>query len=517
MSLFSHIHIAYGSESGRAEQLAKMLAQQPFLANCHTTLSTLNETDLNTLNQQSLLLILTSSFGDGEAPANADQFANLLENQAACPFSYAIFGLGDTAYEQFCGYSKQLDATLQSKQCHAFIARVDADLNYQTIFTQWQSLLEQALSQSLTETITHNLSVKVYGETESYQANILAIKQLAQSQPPVYHLRLSLKESGIFYQAGDLLYVKAPNTLELLAQFETWFNDPQAKSYLENKELRLLNKNVLRDVAKLCGNQALKDLTKIANKKSLESYLYGHDVFDLLNDFDPEKRLSLHDLAALLPPLNPRAYSISSCGKTHPEYVDLCVREVQYQLGKRNYQGTASGYLAHRQVGDFVHIFAKSNPTFHLTEQSAPIVMIGSGTGIAPYIGFLQALQSEQRKNPTYLFFGERHKKTDFLYQTELENFIKNGTLTALFTAFSRDQAEKYYVQDALKQQAELIWQLIGQGAFFYICGSKAMSKAIDEALLSIADTIGQQPYVDDFNNIVATLVAEGRLMRDVY
>lgn len=198
--------------------------------------------------------------------------------------------------------------------------------------------------------------------------------------------------------------------------------------------------------------------------------------------------------------------------------MDLYVRHVYYDWNGRAYQGTASDYLAKLQAGEFVSIFAKTNPNFRLPETlNAPVVMIGSGTGIAPHIAFLQALESQYQSVESYLFFGERHREKDFLYQTELENFLANGTLTQLFTAFSRDQAEKFYVQNALANQAELVWKLIQQGAYFYICGSKAMSKAIDAEIIKIAEEIGGQPYVDDFNNIIAQLVAEGRLMRDVY
>ncbi|MGQ8820635.1 diflavin oxidoreductase [Bibersteinia trehalosi] len=517
MPFFSHIHIAYGSESGRAEQLAQQLLQQPCLAAHPHSIASLNNTHLEQLPPHTLLLIVTSSFGDGEAPANADQFANYLENLPACHISYAIFGLGDTSYDKFCGYSKHLDHLLQCKHATAIIERVDADLNYQAIFQQWLNLLIQALANPITPPLSHSLSVKVYAANQTYAAQVLDIQQLAQSAPAVFHLRLSLKESGIFYQAGDLIYLQAPNADSLLAEFCHWFNDSSAKEVLQQKELRLLNKNILRDVAKICDSTELKALTKIANKKALEDYLYGHDLLDLLRDFDPEHRVSLQDLHALLPNLTARAYSISSCGQTHPEYVDLCVREVSYQLGERHYYGTASHYIAQCQAGDFLPIFAKSNPTFHLTNKQIPIVMIGAGTGIAPYIGFLQALQREQRASSHYLFFGERHRLHDFLYQNELEQYLHNGTLTKLFTAFSRDQAEKVYVQDLLKQQAELIWQLIQQGAYFYVCGSKKMSKAIDESLLEIAERIGHQPYIDDFNNIVAHLVAEGRLLRDIY
>lgn len=514
--MFSHLHIAYGSESGNAEQLAHQLFQQDFIQAHQPTLSTLNEVDLLSLDDR-LLIIITSSFGDGEPPENAQDFLeNFAANPTACTRRYVIFGLGDMSYDKFCGYSKQLHDTLRARHWQALIEPVEADLNYQEIFNQWLPLLQQALTQPSETPLAHNLSVKVYGEKQPFAAEVLNIKRLAQAEPPVYHLRLSLKDSRIFYQAGDLIYVQVAQPDELLTELTNWFEDKRTIDMLRHKELRLLSKNVLRDLAKLNGNAELKALIKISNKKALEQYLYGHDLLDVLRDFDPEKKITLADLAEIVGNLTARAYSISSCGKTHPDYVDLCVRQVQYQLNDRHYHGTASTQLAQLQAGDFVSVFAKANSNFHLPDDpNAPVVMIGSGTGIAPFIGFLQNRQAHAGEN--YLFFGERHRASDFLYQAELEHYQQNGTLSQLFTAFSRDQTEKYYVQHALLEQGELIWSLIEKGAYFYICGGKTMSKAIDEALVQIAEKIGNQPYVDAFNNIITQLVAEKRLMRDVY
>lgn len=513
----SHIHIAYGSESGNAENLAKQIQQLDWLQPYAPSLCTLNELELTRLQETDLLLILTSSFGDGEPPANADEFANSLENLTALPCRYALFGLGDTSYDKFCGFSQQLDGLLQQKQAKPLIERVDADLNYQAIFNQWLPLLQQALGAPSDTPISHGLSVQVYNEKTVYEAEVLETAHLAQSEPAVYHLRLSLKNSGIFYQAGDLVYVQVSQPDAALQPYAERFGE-SAIHTLRHKELRLLSKNVLRDLNKILENAELKNLLKISNKKALEAYLYGRDLFDVLRDFDTENRISLQDLAECLPNLTARAYSISSCGKTHPDYVDLCVRHVSYTQNDRAYFGTASDQLAQAKVGQKLPIFIKSNPTFHLPEQlNAPIVMIGAGAGIAPHIGFLDYLAHQNAPVESYLFFGERHQAKDFLYESELENYKTQGVLTALFTAFSRDQAVKFYVQDAIREQGELIWRLIEQGAHFYICGSKSMSKAVDEALLEIADKIGNQPFVDDFNNIIATLIAEGRLMRDVY
>lgn len=513
-----HIYIAYGSESGNAEALANQLYQQAFLQGYALSISPLNDLKLEQLTSNGLLLVLASTFGDGEPAGNADEFLEQLNNFEALPFAYSIFALGDITYPQFCGFGKAVDLRLADKQARQLIQTVEADLNYQQIFNQWLKLLQQALTDLPTESIQHSLSVKVYHEQNAFYAQVLQIEKLAQSEPAVYHLRLDLKNSGIIYQAGDLLYVNIENPDSLLQQYAQYWQDEAVYTQLRNKELRLLSKNLLREIAKLCNHSELKALLKISNKKALEAYIYGRDLLDVLIDFDPQRMLSLAQLEPILPQLLARAYSISSCGRTHPEYVDLCVREVNYQLNNRTYQGTASHYLAQLATGDQVELFVRSNPTFHLPENpDVPIIMVGAGTGIAPFIGFLQTRQQQPIRAKSYLFFGERFHQRDFLYQLVLQGYLADQTLTALFCAFSRDQTEKFYVQDAIVQQAELLWSLLKQGAHLYICGSKAMGKAVEESVLRIAEQIGNQPYLDDFNNIIADLVNQNRLHRDLY
>ncbi|KAA8734944.1 sulfite reductase flavoprotein subunit alpha [Acinetobacter qingfengensis] len=512
------IFIAYGSESGHAESLAYQLYQQDFLQSYDLSIATLNDIDIANIHQNSLLIIITSTFGDGEAPENAEDFLNKLELFDRLPFRYSIFALGDASYDHFCGYGKQLDQIFQEKQAQTLIQRVDADLNFQDIFNQWQPLLQQSLSNLPSEPVQHNLSIQVYNENSTYTAKVLEIKHLAQSEPAVFHLTLDLQNSGIRYQAGDLLYVNVDNPDDLLALYAQWFNDAQATVVLKNKELRVLNKNVLRAIAKLCQHEHLKELLKISNKKALEEYLYVHDLLDVLQDFDTEKHIQLNELVEILANRTARAYSISSCGKTHTEAVDLCIRQVGYHHQQRDYQGITSCYLANLKPDNQVSVFVRSNPNFHLPENiNAPIIMIGAGTGIAPFIGFLQFIEQYTPSTNSYLFFGERYRQHDFLYETELNQYLAANVLNGLFTAFSRDQTEKYYVQDALLDQAELVWQLLEQGAYIYVCGSKNMGKAVDESLIYIAEHIGQQTYVDAFNNIIANLVSQGRLLKDLY
>lgn len=512
------IHIAYGSESGNAQALAQDLHGQAFLQKYDLHLSDLNSLDLSALGADSLLLVITSSFGEGGPPSNADGFSDGLLALGSLPVRYCVFGLGDTSYPAFCGFSKSLAAALAEKQAQALIDPVEADLDYWAIYRQWLPLLQTALENPTGRPLTHRLSVTAYGRNTAYSAQVLSCERMAASEPEVYRLRLDLTGSGIAYQAGDLLYVNVSQPDALLDEYAAYFGSEEARTLLKHKELRLLDKTLLRGLAKICDNAELKNLLKISNKKALEQYIHGHDLLDVLRTFDPDKKITLAQLAEAAADINPRAYSAATCGRTHPDHIEICVRRIRYRLDGRDYQGTASSLLCGIAAGSRIEVFAKSNTNFHLPASgNAPIVMIGAGTGIAPFVGFLQNLTSAAPRPESYLFFGERREAADFLYREELQAYLEQGVLTGLYTAFSRDGAEKYYVQDALRAQGRLVWALIERGAYFYICGGKNMAKAVEETLIHISEEIGGRTGGNMFDNIVADLTGAGRLLKDVY
>ena len=512
------IRIAYGSESGNAQALAQDLFGQAFLQKYDLHFSDLNGLDLSALGADSLLLIITSSFGEGGPPANADNFSDGLRALGSLPIRYCVFGLGDTSYPAFCGFSKALAAALAQKQARPLIEPVEADLDYWAIYRQWLPLLQTALENPPDRPLTHRLSVTAYGRNAAYAAPVISCGHMAASAPEAYRLRLDLAGSGIAYQAGDLLYVNVSQPDALLDEYAAYFGSEQARTLLKHKELRLLDKTLLRTLAKICDSAELKDLLKISNKKALEQFLYGHDLLDVLRTFDPGRKITLAQLAEAAADINPRAYSAATCGRACPDHIEICVRRIRYRLGGRDYEGTASSLLCGMAAGGRVEVFAKSNTNFHLPASGhAPIVMIGAGTGIAPFIGFLQNLASAAPRPESHLFFGERREAADFLYREELQAYLEQGVLTGLYTAFSRDGAEKYYVQDALYAQSRLVWDLIQRGAYFYICGGKDMAKAVEGTLIRISEETGGRSGGNLFDNIVADLTGAGRLRKDVY
>lgn len=501
--------VGYGSESGNARALAHRLGAFPALQAHAPQVLPFNEIDVGSLGAGDVLLALSSSFGDGEPPANGEHFAEALRLVPALPgLRYAVFGLGDTGYPRFCGFTKALDTLLGERQAHPIMNRVDADACYETFFERWAPVLGSVLNGEPEAGRDLHLQVTAYGEDNAFNASVIERRRLSGSSPAAWHICLDLRGSGIVYRAGDTLHVLAPNDPALLDALAAWYGDPQAVELLRNKELRLLNKTVLRELARLGGSEALKGLLKVSQRQALESYLHGSDLLDVLQDHASPESVPLARLAELLSPCLPRAYSIASAfGDT----VSLCIREVAYTHRGRERRGTATGWLL--QAEEDVRIYCRSNPGFHLpTDPDAPLLLLGTGTGIAPLMGLVHELQASGSRREVHLLFGEKHRAHDFLYQEELEQWHDEGRLTTLRTAFSRDGASKFYVQHALAEHADPIRQLLARGAHLYLCGNKQhLEGAIQQAVNAL--------YPDDTADACtwSALQAQQRLHCELY
>lgn len=502
--------IAYGSESGNARALAEYLGGATFLQPFAPQVTELNQLLQAEPNEGDLLLLLTSSFGDGEPPANADRLLEQLPHYAA-PGSlrYAIFGLGDTAYPQFCGFSKALDAALAAQGGQALINRVDADAGYQDFFRQWLAVVEKVLQGDAEAGQALRLQVTPYGEQNAFTARVLERSHLSGSAPHAWHIRLDIRGSGIRYRAGDTLWVLPENDPTLLAGLAAGLGDEQAITQLRDKELRQLSKGVLRELAKLGGSEALKALLKSSQRKALEAYLWGADLLDVLQDHCPPGSVSLAQLLEILSPCLPRAYSIASAGDE--QTLDLCVREVSYARDGRPRQGMATGWLL---AQDAVKIFVRSNPACWLPEDAdAPLLLVGTGTGIAPLIGLTREMTASGQQRETCLIFGDKQREVDFLYRQELEAHLADGVLSSLLTAFSRDGDSKYYVQHAIADHADQIAGLLQRGAHLYLCGNRHhLESAVRAALDAVAREAGWPE-----GELWPQLLGQGRLHLELY
>lgn len=520
LKAMSTIYIAYGSETGNAQRLATTLAQR--LEQQHSEqhlavqLGELNDVALADLSPQDTLLIITSSFGDGEPTGNAEAFYERLLSATSVDCQFAVFGLGDVSYPKFCGFSAAVDERLRDGGATALARRVDADTHFQAFFDTWSAAVLSHFAGDSQPLQALNLQVKAYSEDQSFTAKIASVQRINSGDFPVYDVDIDIAGSGMNYQAGDLLYLLPPpnpSALSRIAAFYGGLNDAQHQA-LAQKELRQTGKPLLRALAKKTGNQALKNLTKMRAAAELADYLYGRDVADVLNDFCTPESVSVDDLLTILSAQLPRAYSIASCGEVSPTRVRLCVREVNYVLNGKHYFGSGSHFLSSSAVGTEVAVYVRANPHFHLpTDDAVPMIMIGAGTGIAPYLGFL----AKQRGGEAHLFFGERHSEHDFLYRDELQQQLDSGNLTALHTAFSRDQAEKIYVQDILRQQGQQVWRLLQDNGEIYLCGSKTnLGSAIDKVLYEIAEQHGGLSELAA-KEWLFELVSQDRFHKDLY
>ncbi|MCF7750727.1 sulfite reductase flavoprotein subunit alpha [Bacillus subtilis subsp. subtilis] len=502
--------VGYGSESGNARALAHRLGAFPALQAHAPQVLPFNDIDIASLGTGDVLLALSSSFGDGEPPANGERFAEALRQAPALPgLRYAVFGLGDTGYPRFCGFTKALDALLGERQAQPIMHRVDADGGYEHFFEQWAPVLGDVLAGNHAAGRDLHLQVTAYGEANTFSAPILQRRRLNSSTPAAWHLELDLQGSGIAYRAGDTLHVVAPNDPDLLQALAHWYGQPDAVEQLRHKELRLLGKTLLRELARLGGSEALKGLLKVSQRPALEAYLHGADLLDVLGDHATPDSVPLAHLVERLPPCLPRAYSMASAAGD--EHAVLCVREVRYTRTGRLRRGTATGWLLD---GDgSARVYCRPNPGFHLPQDpAAPLLLVGTGTGIAPLMGLLRELAAAGQPREVHLVFGEKQREHDFLYRGQLEAWLAEGRLRALHTAFSRDGLAKYYVQHALATQSDAVRALIQRGAHVYLCGNKqhlgsAVQTAINQAV----------PAGDSAGSTWDMLQAQGRLHSELY
>lgn len=516
MSLgISHIVIGVGSESGNASSLAARLASDPSFRPFAPRVEKLSALDIDNLGHGGALVVISSSFGDGEPPSTAEGFLERLNGEPrSVAFPYSIFGLGDVAYPNFCGFTKALDTSLAARGGSSIVNRVDADTDYEEFFAIWCKTLLATLQGDREAGRSLSLQVKSYGENSAYRAPIIERERLNGGAPYAWHYRFDISGSGMKYRAGDNLYVMPENDTDLLSRIAAWSGNDGAYELFQPKELRNVGKTFLRNLARIAGSDALKELLKSSNRASLETYLYGRDILDLLMDFCDPNDISISDIASQLPSIQPRAYSIASDGNT--DYVDLCVRDVSYELLGRTRSGVATGFLGRAQRG--VQVFVRANPRFRLPDDDkAPIIMIGTGTGIGPYMGLLQHAEQNDRSSETCLVFGDRRSTSDFLYEKRLRGWQDSGLLNSLITAFSRDGDKPYYVQHALHENSQHIWRLLDDGAHIYVCGSKAnLNQSIDDAIHHIAVQSGD--LSDDLaHEFLLRLNQEQRLHKELY
>ena len=529
------VTIVWASQTGNAEGLAAVCAARLQHAGHEVRLVEMDSFAMSDLPKTRLLLALASTFGSGEPPDNGTSFWQLLNASNAPKLTgvrYAVLGLGDSSYEQFCGFGRLLDARLSELGATRLCERVDADTDYESRADLWMTSLEPLL---LAEPAGHGSApaAALYTRKSPYSAPLLSSRRL-QTGPSNKETRqyvIGLGTSGLVYEPGDALGVWPTNCPELVEEIlaSTALSAdspvpvkglgelPLAEALLRHAELTRIAPAMLRFVCELSGSAELAALLEPTRASELKSWLYGRQIADLLRAY-PIRPAAAAFFAALKP-IQPRLYSISSSSKAHPGEAHITVSTVRYTCGERSRKGSCSSFLADRvAAGEEIPIFIQPNPHFRVpADPETAMIMIGPGTGVGPFRGFLEERKATGATGKNWLFFGEQHEAVDFYYREELELLLREGWLTRLDTAFSRDQEEKIYVQHRMLEQGAELWSWLKNGAHVYICGdASAMAKEVDAALRAIIRQHGGMS-ASESDTYLKVMAQSRRYARDVY
>lgn len=534
--------VLWASQTGNSETLAATCAQRLGNAGKRARLKAMDETQLEELSAAAGVLLVTSTFGDGDPPDNASDFWHSLQSAEAQALSnsrFSVLALGDSSYQQFCGFGRKLDERLAALGAERLQPRLDCEPDYQAPAEKWLDALCISLGRAPESAVTPAPALRpapaessLYNRANPLRTTLLhnQVLNTPGAEKETRHLAFDLSGHDFPYQAGDALGVWPSNDPvlvdELLATLRLSGDSPvelanQAPMALrealtEHLEIARISPDLLRRVADQNGSPLLAELLHEGNQEALQDWLWGRQLPTLLREFPIP--LDAAQLAQLLKPLQPRLYSISSSPKVTPNEVHLTVATVRYSHQGQPRGGVCSTFLADRAVHSGVRIFLQRSTHFRPPQDPAtPLIMIGPGTGIAPFRAFLQERQAQGGGGKNWLFFGEQRARSDFYYHDELRTWQRSGLLNRLDTAFSRDQKDKIYVQQRMLEEGAELWKWLEQGAYVCVCGDASrMAKDVDAALKKIVQVHGKMTAG------AATLYVSGmskdrRYLRDVY
>jgi sulfite reductase (NADPH) flavoprotein alpha-component len=539
----SQLTIVYGSQTGNAKRLAEKLAQQVEVAGLGVRLLRADAYQTRELKNERHLAVVISTQGDGDPPDDARGFFDFITGKRAPQLpelQYSVLALGDSSYPQFCAIGRRLDERLAELGAKRWFARGDADLDIDSIANPWlanaltavkEALKPQAPRATVTPLRPLAAAVSTYTRDNPFPAELLVNQRITGrgSEKDIRHIELSLEGSGLHYEAGDALGIWPVNppalvdavlaTLELdgeeaITQSEQTL--PLREWLSSKRELTRLSRQFVATHAAHAKSEELNALLTPDRTADFTRLLAEQQVIDLLRAYPGV--WAAEQIVAALRPLAPRLYSIASSPKSVGEEAHLTVAHIEYAIDGDTRWGTASNFLARAAEGEKLPVFIEHNERFRLPKDGArDVILVGPGTGVAPFRGFVQDRAAAGANGRNWLFFGNPHARSDFLYQLEWQDALKRGELHRLDLAFSRDQAHKVYVQDCLREQGREVFAWLESGAHLYVCGDATrMAKDVHAALLDIIATHGGKSAEDAADHL-NDLQAQGRYARDVY
>ncbi|REJ06375.1 assimilatory sulfite reductase (NADPH) flavoprotein subunit [Halobacillus trueperi] len=536
------VTLLYGSHTGNCQALAEeysaKLKENGFEAN----VMDMDEYKPKNLKNEQDLLILTSTHGDGDPPDNALSLYDFLFSKRAPKLDgirYSVLALGDSSYEFFCQTGKEIDERLAELGAERIRPRVDCDLDYEEdAESWWNGVLEKIgdTKDSVAQTVEKVTSITdrpIYSKKNPFQAEVLENINLSGrgSNKETRHLEIDLEGANLTYEPGDSLGIFPKNDEALVDELIKEMDWDPDLSVIVNKggEVRALREALisyyditaltiplLEKIAALTDHEEFEQL--VSSREKMNAYVYGRDLLDVVRDYGPWEA-GAEEFVSALRKIPARLYSIASSLKANPDEVHLTIGTVRYDSNGRNRTGVCSGQCAERtEAGDQLSVFVQKNNNFKLPDDpSIPIIMIGAGTGVAPYRSFLEEREEREARGRSWLFFGEQHFVTDFLYQVEWQRWLKDGVLTKMDVAFSRDTSEKVYVQHRLLENKEEFYQWLTSGAYVYVCGDeKYMAKDVHNTILQIIKEEGKYTE-EEAEEYLKELRKAKRYQRDVY
>ena len=536
------ITLISASQTGNARRVAEALRDDLIAAKLNVTLINAGDYKFKQIANEKLLVVVASTQGEGEPAEEAVALHKFLFSKKAPKLTdtaFAVLGLGDTSYEFFCQAGKDFDSKLAELGGERLLDRVDADVEYQAAASEWRARLVDVLKarapaapsvQVAASGAVNEVHTSPYTKEAPLTASLSVNQKITgrNSEKDVRHIEIDLGDSGLRYQPGDALGVWYQNDPALVKELVEllWLKGdepvtvegkilPLAEALEWHFELTVNTANIVENFATLTRSESL--LSLVGDKAQLQQYAATTPIVDMVR-FSPAQ-LDADALIGLLRPLTPRLYSIASAQAEVESEVHVTVGVVRYEIEGRARAGGAASFLADRveEEGE-VRVFIEHNDNFRLpANPQTPVIMIGPGTGIAPFRAFMQQRAADGAEGKNWLFFGNPHFTEDFLYQVEWQRYVKEGVLSRIDLAWSRDQKEKIYVQDKLREQGAELWRWINDGAHIYVCGdANRMAKDVEQALLEVIAEFGAMD-IEAADEFLSELRVERRYQRDVY
>ncbi len=521
--------ILYATESGNSEGIAFEVKKKAGRLGIPVAVRDVADVDLSTVADADVVLVVASTWGEGDPPARAAGFYRSLMAEDAPALEgvrFSVLALGDSTYANFCETGRRIDARLAELGALRIVERIECDLDFEAPSAAWIDDVLGKIGRTGNALPAMDLQPlsradsRAHDKKHPYEAEIGDLIDLngSRSGKSTFHVEVALDGSGLNYEPGDAIGVVAANDPAevdaVCAAAGIVPDDGLRDALLRRHEITTLAPTVVERYAALAADEELQAIVDAGHARE---YAAGRHVVDLLTEFS--RSISGDELTGLLRPLTPRLYSVASSRKATPGEAHILVGLVRYESHGRNRKGVASAFIGERRgIGDRIPIYVKPNLHFRLPDDgAAPIVMIGPGTGVAPFRAFMQEREAVGATGRNWLFFGDRNYTQDFLYQLEWQEYLGKGLLTRLDVAFSRDQPEKIYVQDRMWDARSDLFAWLEEGAHLYVCGDASrMAVDVQETLVRVVmdrGALGKEAA----QAYVAELEASGRYRRDVY